>query len=106
VSDNFFKIFSGLVSLISGLFILVNDWSIPRAVLMFMGFSLILAGVLLVSAIRYNAFYLILLGFYTFARTLGYLNFPYLRYGLGIPMVILGIYLIFTVLAGHKTTTK
>lgn len=92
-------LFSGYIALFSGLFMLFTTWHPQKSVAFTLGFIVILIGILAITALGGWSLVVILLGFYFMGRASGYIDNEWLRYGLGIPLVILGSTLLVRVLA-------
>lgn len=88
---------SGVVSLIAGLFILSQPWDFNDTQFLVIGMVSLITGILFIRG-RGTAWAgvvgLMLFGSYMIARGMGWLNHQYLRYGLGLGLVILGTLLL------------
>lgn len=83
---------SAFVSLVAGLIVMLSDWQIASTYGYVLGGVIIIIGVLSVAALRGMSLAVMLLGLYFIGRASGAIEHQYLRYGLGIPLVALGIY--------------
>lgn len=90
---------SGGVSLLFGLFILLHDWNISSLAAFSIGVLLMLIGVLFVNVMGTTSLLVILFGLYFFGRAADVIDHQYLRYGVGIPLTVLGFYIVLRELA-------
>jgi hypothetical protein len=98
-SSSFVAFVSGGVSLMFGLLILLRDWNISSLAAFSVGMILLLIGVLFVNVIGTSSLLVILVGFYFFGRAAGVIDHQYLRYGVGIPLTLLGFFILLRELA-------
>ena len=73
---------------------------------MAVGILTVLIGVFFVAALGFKSLLVILFGFYTMGRAVGVVDSQYLRYGLGVPLVILGLLVIVRSLKPSKQNAE
>lgn len=89
------------VSLIAGFFILFNSWNITAGQATGYGILAILLGVIYAGTPKPSmagVFGLILLGAYALARATGKIEVQLLRYGLGLPLIFIGLWGVYSML--------
>lgn len=88
---------SGTVSLLAGIYIVVQPWDLSDSQFLIIGFVSLVAGILLIrgpGTAWIGVVGLLLFGCYMMARGMGWLNHQYLRYGLGLGLIIFGALLL------------
>lgn len=94
MSDKIMQMISGIVSIGAGIFVLTSSMTLTHEQLLFSGVVTILLGVLLAGMAQkswYAVFGLIIFGTYQIAQANGTLQQQYLKYIVGIPVLLLGV---------------
>jgi hypothetical protein len=93
ISDVIFQLISAIVSVIAGLFLIMQTWQMSDRAAFIIGLIMAFIGVLVVQIIGVKSLIPIFLGFYFMGRASGLIENEYLRYIVGIPLILLGCYI-------------
>lgn len=93
-SSRILSIISGAVSIVAGVFILFNNWDLGAVAGFGVGLLIVLIGVLFVVPLGLKSLVVILFGLYCMGQAAGLIERQYLRYGLSIPLIALGVIII------------